>query len=170
MKEESKCFIKKSKGIYEEITYKELEKRRKINSNYKQKKFIYIHGMLLEVSKKEYKDYYVEIERNRYSKKVLQKLQAVSIEQLNNDEDMDDKQVIVDESNVLEIEVERKIEVEQLKEALLQLNSNENKLIKALFFEGKTTREYAEIMGVSHVAIIHQKKRVLKKMKKFLKF
>ncbi len=170
MKEDSKCFIKIENGIYEEITYKELEKRRKLINDYKQKKFIYIHGMLLEVSKKEYKDYYVEIERNRYSKRVLQKLQAVSIEELNTDEDMDDKQVIVDESNDLEFEVERKIEVEQLKEALRQLNSNENKLVKALFFERKTTREYAQIMGISHVAIIHQKERILKKLKKILKF
>ncbi len=30
MKDNAKCFIKIGKGIYEEITYEELEKRRKI--------------------------------------------------------------------------------------------------------------------------------------------
>ena len=83
MKDNAKCFIKIGKGIYEEITYEELEKRRKIINSYREKKFIYIHGMLLELSKKEYEDYYTEIERNRYCKKILQKLQVVSIDELN---------------------------------------------------------------------------------------
>ena len=109
MQNNAKCFIKQGKGIYEEITYEELEKRRKTINSYSEKKFIYIHGMLLEVSKEEYKDYYTEIERNRYCKKVLQKLQVVSIEELNFDEDMKHKEVITDTSKDIEFEIERKI-------------------------------------------------------------
>ena len=105
MKENSKCFVKISQGIYEEITYKELEERRQTIPSYRNKKFIYINKMLFEVSDKEYKDYYSEIERNRYSKKVLQKLNTVSIEQLNFDEDMDDKQVIIDDTINVENEI-----------------------------------------------------------------
>lgn len=51
MQNNAKCFIKIGKGIYEEITYEELEKRRKLINSYSEKKFIYIHGMLLEVTK-----------------------------------------------------------------------------------------------------------------------
>ena len=36
----AKCFIKIAKGIYEEITYKELQERRKIIETYKDKLFI----------------------------------------------------------------------------------------------------------------------------------
>lgn len=40
MRDNAKCFIKIAKGIYEEITYKELKERRKTNETYKDKLFI----------------------------------------------------------------------------------------------------------------------------------
>ena len=73
MKDDDKCFIKVENGTFEEISYKELENRRKRVEEYKNKKFIYIHGMLMEVSEEEYIDYYQEIERNRYAKRVIRK-------------------------------------------------------------------------------------------------
>lgn len=169
MQENAKCFIKVKKNIYEEITYKELEERRKKSSFYTKKKFIYIHGMLLEVSENEYKDYFKEIERNRYSKKVLQKLGTVSIDKLKNDENIKHKEIIFDDGKDIEFEIERKMEIEQLKKALMQLPVADYKLIRALFYDEKTLREYAKIMGVSYVAIQHKKMRILKKIKKFLK-
>ena len=60
MKENAKCFIKIGKGHFEEITYKELKNRRNTIKTYKDKKFIYLHGMLMEVSPEEYVDYYYE--------------------------------------------------------------------------------------------------------------
>ncbi len=169
MQDNAKCFIKIGKGIYEEITYEELEKRRKLINSYSEKKFIYIHGMLLEVTKSEYEEYYAEIERNRYCKKVLQKLQVVSIEKLNTNEDMNDKQVIADNSKDIELEIERKIEIEQLRNALLELDNDEYQLIKELFFKERTVREYAEIKGIPYATVQYKKKQALKKLKKFLK-
>ncbi len=165
----SRCFIKKGKGIYEEITYKELENRRKISKEYRQKKFIYINKMLLEVSEDEYKCYYAEIERSRYSKKILKKLQTVSIEQLNSNDSIENKQVIADNSENIENKIERKLELEQLKNALMKLDDNEYKLVRALFFEEKTVREYANIIGINYGTIQYRKKVILKKLKKMLK-
>lgn len=170
MKENAKCFVKISQGIYEEITYKELEERRQSIPSYKNKKFIYVNKMLFEVSDKEYRDYYSEIERNRYSKKVLQKLNTVSIEQLNFDEDMDDKQVIIDDTINVENEIERKNEIEELKKALLKLDNDEYKMIRELFFKEKTVREYAKVLGLPYATVQYKKKLVLKKLKKLMKF
>lgn len=170
MKENSKCFVKISQGIYEEITYKELEERRQLIPSYRNKKFIYINKMLFEVSDKEYKDYYSEIERNRYSKKVLQKLNTISIEQLNFDEDMDDKQVIIDDTTNVEDEIERKNEIEELKKALLKLDNDEYKMIRELFFKEKTVREYAKVLGLPYATVQYKKKQVLKKLKNLMKF
>lgn len=169
MQDNAKCFIKIGKGIYEEITYKELEKRRKIISSYSTKKFIYIHGMLLEVSKSEYEDYYAEIERNRYCKKVLQKLQVISIEELNTDEDMNGKEVIADSSKDTQFEIEKKIEIEQLRKALLELDKDEYQLIKELFFKERTVREYAKAIGIPFTTIQSRKNKIIKKLKRILK-
>jgi len=170
MKENSKCFVKINQGIYEEITYKELEERRQLIPSYRNKKFIYINKMLFEVSDREYKDYYSEIERNRYSKKVLQKLNTISIEQLNFDEDMDDKQVIIDDTTNVEDEIERKNEIEELKKALLKLDNDEYKMIRELFFKEKTVREYAKVLGLPYATVQYKKKQVLKKLKNLMKF
>lgn len=170
MKENSKCFVKINQGIYEEITYKELEERRQLIPSYRNKKFIYINKMLFEVSDKEYKDYYSEIERNRYSKKVLQKLNTISIEQLNFDEDMNDKQVIIDDTTNVEDEIERKNEIEELKKALLKLDNDEYKMIRELFFKEKTVREYAKVLGLPYATVQYKKKQVLKKLKNLMKF
>ena len=150
--------------------YKELEERRQSIPSYKNKKFIYINKMLFEVSDKEYRDYYSEIERNRYSKKVLQKLNTVSIEQLNFDEDMDDKQVIIDDTINVENEIERKNEIEELKKALLKLDNEEYKMIRELFFKEKTVREYAKVLGLPYATVQYKKKQVLKKLKNLMKF
>ena len=81
MDDNAKCFIKINKGYYEEITYKELKERRRKDNTYKNKKFIYIHKMLMEVSQEEYIDYFQEIERNRYAEKILKNFSDISIEQ-----------------------------------------------------------------------------------------
>ena len=97
MEDNAKCFIKIKKGYYEEITYKELNKRRNEDDTYKDKKFIYIHKMLMEVSQEEYIDYFKEIERNRYSEKILKNFSDISIEQQQKEnEDMKTKDVIAD--------------------------------------------------------------------------
>lgn len=49
----SKCFILSADG-YKEITYKELLRRRDTDKTYADKRFIPLHGMLMEVSPEEY--------------------------------------------------------------------------------------------------------------------
>lgn len=169
MKDEDKCFIKVENGIFEEISYKELKNRRKRIEEYKDKKFIYIHGMLMEVSEEDYIDYYQEIERNRYAKRVIRKLKPLSIEEMKETTDFRDKEVIKDSRFNTEDEVERKLEIEQLKNALLQLTEKEYKIIKALFYKEDTIREYAKKIGIPFTTIQSQKQKILEKLKKLLK-
>ena len=169
MKDDDKCFIKVENGIFEEISYKELINRRKRIEEYKDKKFIYIHGMLMEVSEEEYIDYYQEIERNRYAKRVIRKLRPLSIEEMKETIDFRDTEVIEDCRVNTEDEVERKLEIEQLKNALLQLTEKEYKIIKALFYKEDTVREYAKKIGIPFTTIQSQKQKILEKLKKLLK-
>ena len=121
MNDNSKCFIRKDEKTFEEITYKELIQRTNNSDTYRNKKFIYLHGMLLEVSLEEYKKYHKERERNRYAKKVIEKLNVVSIDKINEDDDFDDKEVIVDCDANIEQEVIHRDEIKQLSKALLML-------------------------------------------------
>ena len=169
MKDDDKCFIKVENGIFEEISYKELINRRKRIEEYKDKKFIYIHGMLMEVSEEEYIDYYQEIERNRYAKRVIRKLKPISIEEMKETMDFRDKDVLKDLKFNIEDEVAKKIEIEQLKIALLELTEKEYEIIKALFYKEDTIREYAKEIGTPFTTIQSQKQKILEKLKKLLK-
>ena len=173
MKDIDKCFLRKAPKDYKEITYKELELRRKIIPYYKQKYFLYLHKMLMEVTYEEYVKYHKERERNRYAKKVTEKLSAFSIESLkeeNNDNNFNTKDVLYDRDNNVEETIIRNFELNQLKSALSKLTIEEYDLIKALFFDEMTLTEYAKIHNSAISTIYDKKIRILKKLKKFLDF
>lgn len=172
MEDKAKCFIRIAKGIFEEITYKELKERRKTISEYNDKKFIPIQGMLLEVTDREYKDFYKSVERHKYIANESRRFRFISTNEMAKDDEDNEirgADILPDENVDIDFEVARKIEVEQLKEALLKLNDDEYKLIRALFFEEKTLREYAEIVGKHYTTIYTSRNKILEKLKKFLK-
>ncbi len=172
MKDNAKCFIRIAKGIFEEITYKELEERRKNNKEYNKKKFIPIQGMLLEVTNNEYKDFYKDVERHKYITSESKRFSFISINDMIKDDEYNEVRgadILSDEDINIDLEVIRQIEVEQLKKALLQLNDNEQELIQALFYDEESVRNYAQKIGVHFTTIQKRKLKILKKLKNLLK-
>lgn len=167
MKDNAKCFIKIKKGIYEEIQYKDLKEKRKRFITYKNKKFIKIEDSLLEVSKKEYEIIESEDQRRKYVKRI-EKKKVISYD--NKDEN---GTVLInsikDVNYDIESEVERKLEIERLKKALLQLNDDEYKLIKELFYKEISLRKYARINGIPFTTVQSRKDKIIKKLKNILK-
>jgi len=58
-------------------------------------------------------------------------------------------------------------EITKLHSCINLLSKKEQTLIKTLFFEGKTIREYAEITGTSKSSIDRQKTKIISKLKVF---
>ena len=167
MNDNAKCFIKIKKGIYEEIKYKDLKEKRKRFITYKNKKFIKIEDSLLEVSKKEYEIIESEDQRRKYVKRI-EKKKVISYD----NKDENGTILINSIKNVnydIESEVERKLEIERLKKALLQLNDDEYKLIKELFYKEIPLREYARINGIPFTTVQGRKDKIIKKLKNILK-
>lgn len=126
--------------------------------------------MLLEVNGYEYRNFYRDIERKKYCKKLKKTITTISLDEIiDKNEDFRVKDFIRDDNIDIENDIEKKIELEKLKNALLQLNKDEYKLIKALFFEQKSVREYAETIDIPYSTIQYKKKKILKKLKKILK-
>lgn len=167
MNDNAKCFIKIKKGIYEEIQYKDLKEKRKRFITYKNKKFIKIEDSLLEVSKKEYEIIESEDQRRKYVKRI-EKKKVISYD--NKDENGTVLiNYIKDVNYDIESEVERKLEIERLKKALLQLDAEEYKLIKELFYKEIPLREYARINGIPFTTVQGRKDKIIKKLKNILK-
>lgn len=62
----------------------------------------------------------------------------------------------------------RRITAETLYAALEKLSAAERALMIAVYFDGKTERDLAMVIGISQPAVHKQKNRILKKLKVFL--
>ena len=87
--------------------------------------------MLLEVNGYEYRNFYRDIERKKYCKKLKKTVTTISLDEIiDKNEDFRVKDFIRDDNIDIENDIEKKIELEKLKNALLELNKDKYKLIK----------------------------------------
>ena len=80
----------------------------------------------------------------------------------------DNAQQFSDDCEGVEDIVFRKLSVDKLHTALSQLPKEDFDLIRALYFEEKTERQYAGQIGVYRSAVHKRKTRILEKLKKLL--
>lgn len=126
--------------------------------------------MLIEVTRKEYEEFYRDVERHKYVLSESRRFEHFSINEMaKEDDEIRGIDILPDENVDICAEIERNIEVERLKNALLQLNDYDYKLIRALFFEEVSVRDYAKIVGKHYTSVYDDKNRILKKLRKFLK-
>jgi RNA polymerase sigma factor (sigma-70 family) len=76
----------------------------------------------------------------------------------------------IDTENTPEKVVERSEMIAVLRRAICSLSAEDQELVSARFFNGMTLRRYAQLKGLSHTAIRLRERRILEKLKKFLKF
>lgn len=144
------------------------------------KKQLWINGKLVEVTDAVYQAYWKGDRKIRYFESDLktervvldehgQVLQIIPSREDSLDRLMDDNaEQFADRHESVEDAVFRKLSIEALHRALKQLDASDYALIAALFFEGKTEREYAEELGVYRNAVHKRKVRILEKLKKLL--
>lgn len=161
----AKCFILSPDG-YEEITYTELCRRRDKDETYKDKKFIPLHGMLMEVTPEQYIDFYRTRNRQRYLDKRSAEKGDISIDMLTTPE-FNGENILVSEEDVAE-QVINQMMLDKLRDSLGLLTADEMELIRDVFYDGITERDLAKKHRVSQVAIHKRKKRILDKLKKLL--
>ncbi len=73
-------------GSYREITPAEHEFRKEADAGYREKKFIGLHSMIMEVSEKEYIEFYRNKRRQKYLDEQRRDNGDVSYDALNSDE------------------------------------------------------------------------------------
>ncbi len=162
----SKCFVFSPEG-YEEIAYSELCHRRDTDPTYQDKKFIPLHGMLMEVSEADYAAFYKDKRRQKYLDERSEENGDISVDMLTTEE-FNGANILVDTSEPVDELVIRSMMLDKLQDCLSLLSADELDLIQAIFYKGLTEREYAQQKGVYHNAIHKKKKRILDKIKKLL--
>lgn len=155
-------------GQYTEITFEELQRREKDIIGYKEKYFLPLHGMLMEVTKEGYTLYYKEKRRERYIAEQAKEVGAFSYDALTTDE-FNGEEILVDVNNSPEEEAERHLMIEMMLGLFQKLTTEEQTLIKAIYFDGMSEREYAAKLGIYHNAVHKRKLKILEKLKKLMK-
>ena len=145
---------------YEEISYSEFLSRCSIDETYRNKHFIYVSKRLMEVSRDNYVRHYKELEHIRYLKKLDIENGLISMESMD-DADSD----YTSSSDYVPERAEIAIMMKKLSDCLFMLTDDELELIKAIFFDGVSEREYAQRKGIYHNAVHKKKVRILKKLK-----
>ena len=162
MKLEPKKIFVLQDGKYIELSYQEFQK-----IDVKEKVFLPLYGMLMEVSKEVYKDFYRHKRRQKYIDERAAKMGEVSYHALTTDE-TNGEEILKDPAEGVDVQAEKHIEREEIRKALFLLPKNDYELLHALYFEEKTERELAAVYSISQAAVHKRKTWILKKLKKFL--
>ena len=162
----SKCFVLSQDG-YEEITYSELCRRRDMDIIYEDRKFIPLHGMLMEVAPEQYAEFYRAQNRQRYLDRRSAQNGDISVDMLTTDE-FSGTDILIDMAVPVDDQVIHKIMSNKLIEGLSLLSEDDQELINDLFYSGLTERDAAKKYAVSQVAIHKRKQRILQKLKKMI--
>ena len=152
---------------YVEISYSELCKREATDESYKLKRFLPLHGMLMEVDEEFYEDFYRQKNRDEYLT-WRTKNKDVSYQDYDT-EDCSGEDMLVDPDEDIVTQVTDKLMAEHVRYVVSLLPSDERELIEALFFKGYSERQWSRISGVPQRTICYRKNVILQKLKKILK-
>lgn len=161
-----KVFIKEKDG-YIELTYEEYCSHCKGDPSYQNRRFLFLHGMLMEVSEKDYTAFYKDKRRQKYLVEQAADHQDVSMDALLVD-GLRGKDSLKDPKQNVAGQVEQALMMDKLRKCLPLLTTKEQELIHALFFKGLSEREWSAKTGIPQRTINDRKRRILARLKKFL--
>lgn len=162
-----KVFILEN-GEYIEITYEELCRFKEDNRNpYASRHFLPLHGMLMEVTEKTYKDFYKDRRRQKYLKEQSAENGDISYDMLTT-EAFSGEDILIDDSRDIAAQVENKIMADKLQHAILTLPKEEQLLLYRHYYAEIPETELALLYGISQQAISKRIGKIRTKLKKLL--
>lgn len=160
-----KVFIKENDN-YIEISYQAFCEGQ--NNVFKDRFFISLHNMLMEVDEAYYTEFYREQRREKYLRERAIEKGDIYYDSLDTEE-FNGEDILVDPDEDVAQQVTDKLMAEHVRYVVSLLPSDERELIEALFFKGYSERQWSRISGVPQRTICYRKNVILQKLKKILK-
>ena len=132
------------------------------------KYYIHINGTPIEVTEEVYKAYYQFSNHAEYLEKKDKKKGKVLFSDLDTSETLGEA-IIPDNSMSVEDLAIASIITAKLRYCISLLPLEDQALIQAVFYNGLSEREYADLIGVSQNAVHKRKRKIIKKLKEFFK-
>lgn len=156
-----KVFVLDGK-TYLELSYAEFRQQR---DTYQGRRFIPLHGMLMEVSKDAYKSFYKDKRRQKYLNERSDDNGDFSYDMLTTDE-FNGEDILVDMASDTAGDVEKKIMLDNLRLEFKRLSEDEQKILYLIYGQRLSERAVAERFHVSQNAIHRRKVQILAKLRK----
>ena len=154
-------------GKYIEMPYEEFNRRRQEDESCREKRFLSLHGMLMEVTEEEYVSYYKDKRRQRYIDERAKKFGTFSYDALTTDE-FNGKDILSDPNSNVEAEVQARYFTEKLRTALSELTDDERILITLHYYKDISESELEKKYGISQQAISKRIKKIREKLKSII--
>lgn len=154
-------------GKYIEMPYEEFNRRRQEDESCREKRFLSLHGMLMEVTEEEYVSYYKDKRRQRYIEERAKKFGTFSYDALTTDE-FNGEDILSDPNSNVEAEVQARYFTEKLRTALSELTDDERILITLHYYKDISESELAKKYGISQQAISKRIKKIREKLKSII--
>ncbi len=149
-------------GMYVELTYAQFHQKKEC---YAGRRFIPLHGMLMEVSEGDYKAFYKDKRRQKYLDERSAKNGDFSYDMLTTDE-FNGEDILVDMASDTAGDVENEIMLDNLQLEFKRLSEDEQKILYLIFSQQLSERAVAERFHVSQNAIHRRKVQILAKLRK----
>ena len=159
-----KVFIKEN-DTYVEISYQEF--CRKQNNEFKDKFFISLHNMLMEVDEAYYTEFYREQRREKYLRERAIEKGDIYYHSLDTEE-FCGEDILVDPDEDVAQQVTDKLMAEHVRYVVSLLPDDERLLIHRHYFENIPETELAKIYGVSQQAISKKMVKIRAKLKNLI--
>jgi len=157
------CFIKDNES-YREIPYTALFIGKERNPEYANRYFLPFHGYLLEVPFEDYQEEYQDMRRRKYLHKEAQRNGEISYDALDSEE-MNGNEIIRDIYTDVERDAISQVLITDLRQALKRLTEDELELIESLYYQEKSERQYAAVLGISQKGVNKRRRKILDKLR-----
>lgn len=133
---------------------------------------INVFGQDVEVSDEVFAAYSQMDRRARYIGEDIPAEGEISLERTIEDgihiETLENAELSAEKYCLLEEEAEHEAKMlDELPKVIESLPESDKKLIKALYYDGYSTREYAQKLGITQTAMLKRRNRILKYLKKY---
>ena len=161
-----KVFIIKDGG-YQELTYEAYCALCESDSSYKDKRFLPLHGMLMEVTEDDYKAFYKARRRQKYLVEQSQDNKDISIDMLATEE-FKDREVLLDAGQDVADQVVNRILLDKLRAVLPLLDKDDQELIYLHFFLNIPQTKIGRMFGLDQSSISRRINKILQKIKNLM--
>jgi len=159
-----KVFVLDGK-TYLELSCTEFRRR---EDTYQGRRFIPLHGMLMEAPEDDYKAFYKQKRREKYMKERSRDNGDFSYDMLTTDE-FNGEDILVDTVADTQGQAERSLLLDKLRHALNKLSEEERTLLEQYYFAGVSECELSDIYGISQQAVSKRVRKILTKLKNLIK-